>query len=55
MNDNHKKAEEINKIFDEYAKKIEALRREQHQILDEFFDKLEQKKIENMRNKFKDL
>jgi hypothetical protein len=47
------KAEGIEKIYREYKDKIKKLEKERDKILEEFIYELERKKLEEIRNKFK--
>ena len=47
------KIAEIKKIYAEYKQEIEKLKKEQDQILDDFLDKMEKMKLEEIRNKLK--
>ncbi|MFH0969309.1 MAG: hypothetical protein V1804_02275 [Patescibacteria group bacterium] len=49
------KAEEIEKIYQEYIDKLSMLKKEQEKILGEFIAELEKRKIEEIRDKIKSL
>lgn len=48
-----KRAEEIEKIYKEYMKKLLTLKKKQANIIDECIKKLEQKKIEELKQRIK--
>lgn len=48
--DSQNSAEEIEKTFQEYVAKIKALQKEQNLIVAEFVQKLEQHKMDKIRN-----
>jgi hypothetical protein len=41
----------VEKIYDEYLRKMDELKKEQNKILDEFLQKLEEEKIKEIRKK----
>lgn len=45
------KAEEVEKIYNEFLQKMQELKKEQNMILDEFMAELEKAKMEDIRNK----
>lgn len=48
-----KSIQEIEKIYQEYVKKVNALKKEQDQILKEFLQELEKAKIKEIRDRLK--
>jgi predicted nuclease with TOPRIM domain len=49
----NKKAEEIKKIFEEYSEKIKELEKEKDRLMQEFVKKIEEAKINEIRNDIK--
>lgn len=53
MNKKEDKQEQIEALYDEYIIKLNELKKEQIQIINEFISEIEQRKIKKIRNEIK--